>query len=80
MSKLTIVAHVYAESDKVDFVKDELLKLLREKAEKSVRDEFAWKIFQYWQDDGCPSKEKWAMGALGHLGDDGCVLKLTPMM
>ncbi|NJK52256.1 MAG: antibiotic biosynthesis monooxygenase [Leptolyngbyaceae cyanobacterium SU_3_3] len=28
MSKLTIVAHVYAESDKVDFVKDELLKLI----------------------------------------------------
>lgn len=60
--------------------KDELLTLLREKAEKSVRDEFAWKIFQHWQEDGCPSKEKWAMGALGHLGDDGCVLKLTPMI
>ena len=60
--------------------KDELLTLLREKVEKNVRDEFAWKIFQHWQDDGCPSKEKWAMGTLGHLGDDGCVLKLTPMI
>jgi predicted DNA-binding WGR domain protein len=61
-------------------VKDELLTSLRENVEKSVRDDFAWKIFQHWQDDGCPSKEKWAMGVLGHLGDDGCVLKLTPMI
>ena len=28
MSKLTIVAHIYAESDKVDFVKDALVKLI----------------------------------------------------
>ncbi len=60
--------------------KDELLSQLREKVDKSFRDEFAWKLFQHWQDDGFPSKEKWAMGALGHLGDDGCVLKLTPMI
>lgn len=60
--------------------KDELLTSLRQNVEKSVRDEFAWKIFQRWQDDGCPSKEKWAMGVLGHLGDDGCVLKLTPLI
>ncbi len=60
--------------------KDELLALLRANVDKNVRDEFAWKLFQHWQDDGCPNKEKWAMGALGHLGDDGCVLKLTPMI
>lgn len=28
MSKLTIVAHIHAKSDKVDFVKNELLKLI----------------------------------------------------
>lgn len=60
--------------------KDELLSQLRGKVDKSVRDEFAWKLFQHWQEDGCPSKEKWAMGALGHLGEDGCVLKLTPLI
>jgi predicted DNA-binding WGR domain protein len=60
--------------------KNGLLSTLREKIEKNVRDEFAWKVFQHWQDDGCPSKEKWAMGTIGHLGDDGCVLKLTPLI
>ncbi|MEM8612272.1 MAG: putative quinol monooxygenase [Cyanobacteria bacterium P01_H01_bin.105] len=28
MSKLTIVAHIYAKADKVDFIKDELMKLI----------------------------------------------------
>ena len=28
MSQLTIVAHIYAKSDKINFVKDELLKLI----------------------------------------------------
>ncbi|MEM1256606.1 MAG: putative quinol monooxygenase [Cyanobacteria bacterium P01_H01_bin.21] len=28
MSQLIIVAHIYAKSDKIDFVKDELLKLI----------------------------------------------------
>ena len=57
-----------------------LLQKLREFVDKSHRDEFAWKLFQLWQEDGCPSKEKWAMGSIGHLGDDHCVLKLTPLI
>ncbi|MEM9486953.1 MAG: putative quinol monooxygenase [Cyanobacteria bacterium P01_F01_bin.116] len=28
MSKLTIVAHIYAKANKIDFVKDELMKLI----------------------------------------------------
>lgn len=57
---------------------DPLLKAIRENVNKSARDEFAWKMFQTWQEGGNPSKEKWAMGAIAHIGDDGCVLKLTP--
>jgi len=53
---------------------------LRENVSKQIRDEFAWKLFQLWQEDGFPSKQKWAMGVIGHLGDDGCVLKLTPLV
>lgn len=60
--------------------KQPLLVALREHLSKVVRDEFAWKLFQFWQEDGFSAKEKWAMGAIGHLGDDGCVLKLTPMI
>ncbi|RCS49470.1 DUF4132 domain-containing protein [Bremerella cremea] len=57
-----------------------LLVAVRENVTPMVRDEFAWKLFQQWSGDGCVSKEKWAMGAIGHLGDDSSVLKLTPMI
>ncbi|MEQ1829395.1 MAG: DUF4132 domain-containing protein [Pirellula sp.] len=59
---------------------NELLKALREHITKASRDEFAWKVFLSWQSDGYPSKEKWAMGTIGHLGDDESVLRLTPMV
>lgn len=57
-----------------------LLRALREHVSAGVRDEFAWKLFQSWMEDGAPSKLKWAMGAVGHLGGDGCALKLTPLL
>lgn len=58
----------------------ELFSALREHGDKQNRDDFAWKLFQLWTEDGSPSKEKWAMGAIGHLGGDACVMKLTPMI
>ncbi|SFH92653.1 DUF4132 domain-containing protein [Planctomicrobium piriforme] len=60
--------------------KHPLLTALRDNLPRATRDEFAWGLFRVWQEDGFPSKDKWAMGAIGHLGDDGCVLKLTPMI
>jgi hypothetical protein len=57
-----------------------LLSALREHVEKHVRDAFAWKLFQQWQAEGFPAAGKWALAAVGHLGDDGCVLKLTPLV
>ncbi|MCG8651231.1 MAG: DUF4132 domain-containing protein, partial [Pirellulales bacterium] len=57
-----------------------LLAAIKEHVDKQVRDDFAWRLFQLWQEDGSVSKDKWAMGAIGHLGDDGCVLKLTPLV
>ena len=41
---------------------------------------FAWKLFELWHGMGAPSKDKWAMAAIGHLGGDACVLKLTPLV
>lgn len=58
--------------------KSPLFTAIRENVSKSARDEFAWKMFQFWQEGGCTPKEKWAMGAIAHVGDDGCVLRLTP--
>jgi hypothetical protein len=57
-----------------------LLAAIREHIERHVRDTFAWKMYQNWQGDGYPSAGKWALAAVGHIGDDGCVLKLTPLI
>ncbi len=57
-----------------------LLVAIRAHVERHVRDVFAWKLYQNWQGDGYPSAGKWALGAVGHIGDDGCVLKLTPLI
>jgi Domain of unknown function (DUF4132) len=54
-----------------------LLSSLKQEAERNSLDAFAWKLFDLWQGMGAPSKDRWAMAALGHLGGDGCVLKLT---
>lgn len=60
--------------------KNPLLAAIKEHIDKASRDAFAWRLFELWQEDGSNSKTKWAMGAIGHLGDDHCVLKLTPMV
>jgi predicted DNA-binding WGR domain protein len=56
------------------------VKAVRENASPESRDAFAWRLFESWTAEGAPSKDKWAMRAIGHLGADGCVLKLTPMI
>lgn len=40
--------------------------------------EFAWDLFEAWQTAGAPAKENWAFYALGLLGDNGTVHRLTP--
>ncbi len=57
-----------------------LLVSIKEHIDKPSRDDFAWGMFQLWQEDGSDTKQKWVMGAIGHLGDDDCVLKLTPLV
>jgi predicted DNA-binding WGR domain protein len=48
--------------------------------DRLASDAFAWKLFERWLAEGAPSKEKWAMAAIGHLGGDESVLKLAPMI
>ncbi len=43
-------------------------------------DVFAWKLFEAWRAEGSPSHEKWATIAIGFLGNDGCVMKLAPLI
>jgi hypothetical protein len=57
-----------------------LLSLLKRHADPLSLDAFAWKLFSQWLGMGAASKDKWALGAVGHLGNDASVLKLTPMI
>ncbi|MGW1188180.1 DUF4132 domain-containing protein [Streptomyces sp. NPDC002559] len=41
---------------------------------------FAWGLFEQWQFIGMPAKESWVLQALGPLGDDGTVRRLSPLL
>ncbi|MEV0829015.1 DUF4132 domain-containing protein [Nonomuraea rubra] len=41
---------------------------------------FGWSLFQRWQAAGYPSREGWVMDALGLIGDDETVRRLTPLI
>jgi predicted DNA-binding WGR domain protein len=41
---------------------------------------FAWGMFEQWMSVGSPSKESWALTALGLVGNDEIAGKLTPMI
>ncbi|MER5865029.1 DUF4132 domain-containing protein [Kitasatospora sp. NPDC002040] len=41
---------------------------------------FVWALFEHWQLAGAPAKDSWAVRALGWLGDDGTVRRLTPVL
>ncbi len=58
----------------------ELVKNLKTHANRQVLDTFIWALFERWLNEGAPNKEKWAMCALGLLGSDAIVLKLTPLI
>jgi len=56
------------------------LELVRQSAEKRSLDTFVWALFEGWLQDSGPSKDRWKMEALGHLGGDAVALKLTPLI
>ncbi|MGW4891533.1 DUF4132 domain-containing protein [Kitasatospora sp. NPDC004240] len=41
---------------------------------------FAWGLFERWRLAGMPAKDAWALRALGVLGDDEVVRRLTPVI
>ncbi|MEU3830241.1 DUF4132 domain-containing protein [Streptomyces sp. NPDC029080] len=41
---------------------------------------FAWGLFEQWRLAGMPAKDSWALHALGLLGDDDTVRRLTPVV
>jgi predicted DNA-binding WGR domain protein len=57
-----------------------LLEALREHADRGPLADFAWGVFEMWLGAGAPWKERWPLLALGHLGTDATVLRLTPLI
>lgn len=53
---------------------------VREACEPAALAAFAWSLFELWQASGSPWKERWAFEALGHLGDDDTVRRLSPLI
>ncbi|UXY18163.1 DUF4132 domain-containing protein [Streptomyces cynarae] len=41
---------------------------------------FVWDLFEQWRLAGMPAKESWALHALGWLGNDDTVRRLTPVL
>jgi predicted DNA-binding WGR domain protein len=57
-----------------------LITAIRKECDRATLDSFAWKLFADWLAEGAPSKENWAMVAVGLLGADTSALKLTPLI
>ncbi|MGB8700003.1 MAG: DUF4132 domain-containing protein, partial [Thermosynechococcaceae cyanobacterium] len=57
-----------------------LVRGLKTHIDPKYLDPFVWSLFERWLTEGAPSKEKWAMLALGLLGSDAIALKLTPLI
>ena len=57
-----------------------LSRAVKATADRASLDEFAWKLFERWLSESAPSKEKWALLALGELGGDASALRLTPLI
>ncbi|MEU4557529.1 DUF4132 domain-containing protein [Actinoplanes sp. NPDC023936] len=56
------------------------LAIVQEACEPGDLAEFAWGAFHRWQLAGAEAKENWTLDALGLLGDDETVRRLTPLI
>jgi hypothetical protein len=56
------------------------LELVREACDQASLAEFGWTVFEQWRLAGMPAKAGWALSALGSLGDDETVRRLTPVI
>ncbi|WP_158102781.1 WGR and DUF4132 domain-containing protein [Lentzea kentuckyensis] len=56
------------------------LPIAREALDPASLAAFAWAVFEQWQKAGGPSKENWALTALGWFGNDDTVRALAPVI
>jgi hypothetical protein len=53
---------------------------LKQHFSRQELDDFVWNVYENWEEAGAPPKDIWALNALGHLGGDAVVLKLSPLI
>lgn len=59
----------------------QLLTVVKAQAQPASLDAFACQLFERWCEERDQSgADEWCMAAAGHLGGDGCVWKLTPLL
>ena len=51
---------------------------LRRAADRASLEAFGWSAYAAWERNGFPPEQKWILAALGHLGGDATVARLTP--
>ncbi|OLT35566.1 hypothetical protein BJF79_32240 [Actinomadura sp. CNU-125] len=56
------------------------LPIVRDLCDPASLAEFGWALFRWWETNGAPSKEKWALTQLALTGDDDTVRRLTPVI
>lgn len=59
---------------------DPLVSVVKQHAVPASLDMFAWSLFEQWLADGAPSKEQWALFALGLFGGDQTAIRLAPFV
>jgi predicted DNA-binding WGR domain protein len=57
-----------------------LVAAIKTHANSAELDTFVWKLFERWLGESAPSKENWAMVAIGLLGSNISALKLAPLV
>jgi hypothetical protein len=53
---------------------------VRRSVSPASAEEFAWALFDAWMTADSPSKDKWALLAMGHIGGDHCATRLAPLI
>ncbi|MFC0104847.1 DUF4132 domain-containing protein [Kibdelosporangium aridum] len=56
------------------------LPVARDVCDRASLSTFAWSVFELWLQAGAPSKDSWALNALGWFGDDDTVRTLSPLI
>lgn len=58
----------------------ELLEALKAHAQPATLDAFVCQLFELWSQRCFDAGEEWCLAAVGHLGGDGCVWQLAPLL